>query len=162
MVLFPTGVNPGSGASAEDGCRQLRYLVQPVDADEHQRDQRGQQRNDVREAQGADHTEHPDDDLREDEDESRGNDLIEAEADKCLEPSPEEPVHLRHDEPWDEDGTDEHTDRRGDIAVSNHGEDECLHDHQTTRTHGGIQAMQICLRPVVRCSHPACACRASR
>ncbi len=79
-------------------------------------------------------------DLGENKDEGAGDDLIEAEADEGFEPSPEQPVHLRHDEPGNEDGADQHADGGGDIAIGDDGKGRCLHRRQN---HGNQQIGQV-------------------
>src|SRR6266516_913478 len=51
------------------------------------------------------------------------HDRIERILDQSLQPSPEEPFHVRHDEKGDEDRAEENRDRGGDVSKTNYRKD---------------------------------------
>src|SRR3984885_1289097 len=85
----------------------------------------GGQRASGREAEGAE------DEVSDHIDDGGGDDLVEGILDETAEPSPEEPLHFRNNKKRNEDGSDQHANRRGDEPVG--------YDHNRYGLRGGEQ-----------------------
>src|SRR5205807_1749858 len=115
------------GCSAEKVVRQSRNLQQPVNCDEQKDQHRGECRHPLihRHAARVD-SEEGQQELGEDVNEGAGNDLIEGVLKKCLEPTPEQPIHLRHDKEWNEYRSDQQKHCLGYQSESDDHQDNSL------------------------------------
>ena len=115
-------MNPGgraAGGAAEDVVGERRDLEQGIDRSQKRNEEDRKPGNELDggksargwEAQSAEHQ------ISDDEDDGRGDDLVEGILDEATKPAPEEPLHLRNDEKRDEDRPHQNADGGGNESV---------------------------------------------